>query len=137
TEVVKQEQPDRVSFNYGALVALSKHGCNQGACHGSPSGKGGFRLSLRAYDPVLDIETLVREAFNRRTNLYEPEKSLLLQKPLMEVAHGGGRRMKKDDVGYQVLRDWIEQGCQTDPADSPTCVKLDIYPRERILMRPA
>ncbi len=137
TEVVEQEKPNRVSFEYGALVALSKHGCNQGACHGSPSGKGGFRLSLRAYDPVFDIETLVREAFNRRTNLYEPEKSLLLQKPLMEVAHGGGRRLTKSDVGYTVLRDWIEQGCQVDPADAPKCVKLDIYPRERVLVRPA
>jgi hypothetical protein len=136
-EVVNQEIPDRVSFNYGTLAVLSKQGCNQGACHGSPSGKGGFRLSLRAYDPVLDIETLVREAFNRRTNLYEPEKSLLLQKPLMEVAHGGGRRLSKDDAGYQVLVDWIEQGGQADPADAPTCVKLDIYPRERILKRPA
>ncbi len=137
TEVVDQEQPNQISFEYGALVALSKHGCNQGACHGSPSGKGGFRLSLRAYDPVLDIETLVREAFNRRTNLLEPEKSLLLQKPLMEVAHGGGRRLKKGDIGYTVLRDWIEQGCQLDPAGAPKCVKLDIYPRERVLMRPA
>ncbi|HEY5315829.1 MAG TPA: hypothetical protein VIK18_25090, partial [Pirellulales bacterium] len=52
-----QQAADPVSFNYGALVALTKQGCNQGACHGSPSGKGGFRLSLRAYDPVLDTET--------------------------------------------------------------------------------
>jgi hypothetical protein len=136
-EVVGQETPDKISFNYGTLAVLSKQGCNQGACHGSPSGKGGFRMSLRAYDPVLDIETLVREAFNRRTNLYEPDKSLLLQKPLMEVAHGGGRRLSKDDAGYQVLIDWIEQGCQVDPAEAPTVVKLDIYPRQRILMRPA
>jgi hypothetical protein len=136
-EVVGQETPEQISFNYGTLAVLSKQGCNQGACHGSPSGKGGFRMSLRAYDPVLDMQTLVREAFNRRTNLYEPEKSLLLRKPLMEVAHGGGRRLTKDDLAYTVLRDWIEQGCQVDPAGAATCVKLDIYPRERILMRPA
>ena len=136
-EVASQEVPDKVSFNYGTLAVLSKQGCNSGACHGSPSGKGGFRLSLRAYDPALDIETLVREAFNRRTNLYEPEASLLLRKPLMEVAHGGGRRLKKSDPGYAVLRDWIAQGCQVDPADAPTCVKLEVYPRERILKRPA
>jgi len=136
-EISKFESPDAVSFNYGALAVLSKQGCNQGACHGSPSGKGGFRLSLRAYDPALDIETLVREAFNRRTNLYEPDASLLLRKPLMEVAHGGGRRMKKTDAGYAVLRDWIAQGCQLDPSGSPTVTKLEVYPRERILMRPA
>ncbi len=136
-EVTHQEQPDQVSFNYGTLAVLSKQGCNSGACHGSPSGKGGFRLSLRAYDSALDIETLVREAFNRRTNLYEPEASLMLRKPLMEVAHGGGRRLKKTDSGYEVLRDWIAQGCGVDPADAPTCVKLEVYPRERILKRPA
>lgn len=136
-EVGGQEAAEPVSFNYGTLAVLSKQGCNQGACHGSPSGKGGFRLSLRAYDSVLDIETLVREAFNRRTNLYEPENSLLLRKPLMEVAHGGGRRLKKTDSGYAVLRDWIAQGCQVDPAGAPECVKLEVYPRERILKRPA
>ena len=136
-EVSNQETPEVVSFNYGTLAVLSKQGCNSGACHGSPSGKGGFRLSLRAYDSALDIETLVREAFNRRTNLLEPELSLLLRKPLMEVAHGGGRRLKKNDSGYEVLRDWIAQGCQVDPASAPTCVKLEVYPRERILKRPA
>jgi len=136
-EVVRYEVADRTSFHYGTLVVLTKQGCNMGACHGSPSGKGGFRLSLRGYDSALDIETLVREAFNRRTNLYEPEQSLLLRKPLMEIAHGGGRRIKKTDPGYEVLRDWIAEGCQIDPPDSPTCVRLEVYPRERVLVHPA
>ncbi|HEX5445523.1 MAG TPA: DUF1549 domain-containing protein [Pirellulales bacterium] len=136
-EVSVQEKPERVSFNYGTLAALSKQGCNQGACHGSPSGKGGFRMSLRAYDPAVDTVTLVRESFNRRTNLFEPEKSLLLEKPLMQVAHGGGQRLHKEDASYAILRDWIAQGCQVDPPDAATCVKVDVYPRQRILHRPA
>ncbi len=136
-EVVKQDVPERVSFNYGALVALSKQGCNSGACHGSPSGKGGFRLSLRAYDAALDTLTLIREAYNRRTNIIEPEASLILRKPLMEVAHGGGRRMKRTDPAFAILRDWITQGCQADPADAPHCVKVEIYPRQRVFRRPA
>jgi hypothetical protein len=136
-EVSNQQTVEKVSFNYGALVALSKQGCNQGACHGSPSGKGGFRLSLRAYDPVLDTETLIRESFNRRSNIMEPDASLLLRKPLMEVAHGGGRRLAKGDPSYTILRDWIAQGCQVDPADAPTCVKVDVYPRQRVYHRPA
>ncbi len=65
-EVCGQQTVEPVSFQYGTLVALTKQGCNQGACHGSPSGKGGFRLSLRAYDPVFDSETLIREAFARQ-----------------------------------------------------------------------
>ncbi len=129
--------PDPVSFQYETLVALSKHDCNSGACHGAPSGKGGFRLSLRAYDPVLDEETLIREAFNRRTNVLEPEKSLLLRKPTMEVAHGGGRRMRQGDPGYEALRAWIAEGLKTDAADAPQCVKLEVYPQERTLHFPA
>jgi hypothetical protein len=135
--VANQETPEPVSFQFGTLVALSKQGCNSGACHGSPSGKGGFRMSLRAYDPVLDTETLVREMYNRRTNALEPQSSLLLRKPLMEVPHGGGRRMHKSDAAYTVLHDWIAQGLKLDPADAPTCTKLDVYPPLRILKRPA
>lgn len=135
--VTKQDTPDPISFQYGTLVALSKHGCNSGACHGSPSGKGGFRLSLRAYDAALDTTTLIREAYNRRTNPLDPEASLLLRKPLMEVAHGGGQRMRKGDPGHEILRQWIAEGLQTDPPAAPTCVKVDVYPRQRVLKRPA
>lgn len=136
-EVSGQESHDRVSFQYETLVALTKQGCNSGACHGSPSGKGGFRLSLRAYDPALDTETLVREAFNRRTNVYDPEASLLLRKPLMEVAHGGGRRLQADDPAYVVLRNWIAEGLQNDPPDAAQCTGIEIYPPQRILKYPA
>jgi hypothetical protein len=136
-EVSRQTQPDPVSFHYETLVALSKQGCNSGACHGSPSGKGGFRLSLRAYDPVLDTETLIREIYNRRTNVVQPELSLLLRKPLMEVAHGGGRRLKKTDPSYEILHNWIGEGLKLDAADAPTLVKVDVYPRMRIMKRPA
>ena len=52
------DQPMPVSFHLETLAALTKAGCNSGACHGSPSGKGGFRLSLRAYDSALDVVTL-------------------------------------------------------------------------------
>ncbi|MEX2121912.1 MAG: DUF1549 domain-containing protein [Pirellulales bacterium] len=136
-QVSNQQVAERVSFNYGTLVALSKQGCNSGACHGSPSGKAGFRLSLRAYDPALDTLTLIRESYNRRTNSFEPEKSLLLRKPLMQIAHGGGRRLRTTDPAYEILHDWIQQGCQLDPPDAPTCVRVDVYPRQRILHRPA
>ncbi|MEX0713939.1 MAG: DUF1549 domain-containing protein [Pirellulales bacterium] len=136
-QVSNQQVAERVSFNYGTLVALSKQGCNSGACHGSPSGKAGFRLSLRAYDPALDTLTLIRESYNRRTNSFQPEKSLLLRKPLMQIAHGGGRRLRTTDPAYEILHDWIQQGCQLDPPDAPTCVSVDVYPRQRILHRPA
>ncbi len=137
-EVSNQGQPQPVSFAYGALAALSKQGCNSGACHGSPSGKGGFRLSLRAFDSALDQLTLVREHVGRRTNPIEPERSLLLLKPLTKVSHGGGHRISPDDPAYQVLHDWIAEGCQVDTADQAHCVRLEVFPSSgRVLKRPA
>jgi hypothetical protein len=132
-----QQTPEVISFESGVLPALTKQGCNQGACHGSPSGKGGFRLSLRAYDPVLDTLTLVREAYTRRVDMIQPEASLLLAKPLMKVPHGGGRRIKVDDFSYEVLREWIAQGCRPDPEGAAQCLKIDVYPTQRELHRPA
>ena len=93
-----------ISFEWETLAALSKQGCNSGACHGSPSGKGGFRLSLRAFDSALDKLTLIREDLGRRTNALNPDESLLLNKPLMKVPHGGGQKLKKGEAAYDLLR---------------------------------
>ena len=136
--VENQDKPQPVSFLYDTLAALSKNSCNAGACHGSPSGKGGFRLSLRAFDPKLDELTLIREDFGRRTNSLDPENSLLLLKPLMKVAHGGGRQIRADDPAYDVIRDWISEGCKMDAADTARPVKIDVYPKSgRVLKKPA
>ncbi len=127
------EQLSDVSFGNEVLAALTRASCNMGACHGSPSGKGGFRLSLRGYDPALDIMTLRTEYFGRRTNILEPEESLVLKKPLMEIAHGGGRRLSTTDEAYTVLRNWIAEGMKLDPPELPRVVKLEVYPPSRVL----
>ena len=137
-DVAGQNEPQPVSFQYGTLVALSKQGCNSGACHGSPSGKGGFRMSLRAFDSKLDEYTLLREEFGRRTAPLDPDNSLLLLKPLMKVSHGGGVKLSTYDPAYAVLRNWIAEGCRIDGPDAPTCVGIRVTPGEnRVLMRPA
>jgi hypothetical protein len=125
--------PHPVSFKNEALAALSKAGCNAGACHGSPSGKGGFRLSLRAFDPPLDILTLRSEFFGRRTNSLKPSESLLLQKPLMEVAHGGGRRLTKGGPAWSALHNWIGEGLQIDKPDTRSLTRIEILPKKRVL----
>ncbi len=124
-----------VQFESEVLVALSKQGCNSGACHGSPSGKGGFRLSLRAFDLKLDELTLIREDFGRRVNLIEPAKSLLLTKPMMKVAHGGGRQLHKEDEAYTILHEWITRGAQADPAETPRVTRLEVFPSEKQIRR--
>ncbi len=121
----------RPAFESEVLVALSKQGCNSGACHGSPSGKGGFRLSLRAFDLPLDELTLIREDFGRRINQIEPERSLVLLKPLMKVSHGGGKRLHQEDAAYAILKDWIAAGATADPPDAPRCVRLEIHPKKK------
>ena len=135
-QVANIAKPHATQFENDVLVALSKQGCNSGACHGSPSGKGGFRLSLRAFDKQLDQVTLLREEFGRRINPLEPEKSLLLQKPLMKVGHGGGMQLHKHDPAYEVLRAWIAEGAKLDPPETARCVKLELYPStKRVLNR--
>ncbi len=52
--------PRPVSFRRDVIPALSQSGCNTGACHGTPTGKGGFRLSLRGYLPDQDFAVLSR-----------------------------------------------------------------------------
>ena len=130
--VTGMEMPAPVSFKNETLAALTKAGCNMGACHGSPSGKAGFRLSLRAFDPPLDLLTLRTEFYGRRTNVMAPEESLILRKGLMEVAHGGGKRLTKGDPAYTALRDWIGEGMQVDAPTVPDLVKIEVSPKKRV-----
>lgn len=127
---------DRVPFHEGVLAALSRQGCSAGACHGSPTGKGGFRLSLRGFDPVLDEQTLIREDFGRRVNPHDPESSLLLLKPLMSVSHGGGQKLRKTDPAYAILRDWIAQGARADSAGAIASLKIEVQPKQAELRHP-
>src|SRR5688572_6911395 len=83
---------DPVSFSRDVVPALTRAGCNSGACHGSFQGRGGFRLSLLGFDPQADFDSLTREARGRRIFPALPEQSLLLLKPTGTVAHGGGKR---------------------------------------------
>ncbi len=128
------ESPRRIDFESEVLVALSKQGCNSGACHGSPSGKGGFRLSLRAFDKPLDELTLIREDFGRRVNPLDAKQSLLLLKPLMRVSHGGGVQLHQEDAAYKILRDWIEGGAAADPVGTPRIAKLEVYPQQKLVL---
>lgn len=112
--------PDPVDFSTDVIAALSKAGCNSGACHGSPQGKNGFRLSLRGFDPSLDYATLTHEDFGRRANPTNPDESLILKKALAELPHLGGRRFRRTDPEYQILHGWIESGCRPSPAPVAT-----------------
>ena len=128
---------DPVKFQTEVLAVLTKQGCNAGSCHGAPEGKGGFALSMLAYAPHNDAQSLIRDGHARRTTPIQPEESLLLRKPMLRVPHVGGKRLRKTDAAWQVLTDWISAGAKQDAADSPTCVQLTVYPpRARVLRLP-
>jgi len=80
-------------FGREVVPVLYKLGCSAGACHGSFSGKGGFRLSLFAADPIADYRE-VRGGFGRRMNHQFPDNSLLLLKPTGRLVHGGGVKLQ-------------------------------------------
>jgi len=126
--VVAENEASNVSLRNEVIPVLSRQGCSSGACHGSPKGKGGFRLSLRGFDLALDETTLRGEFFARRVSVLNPDASLLLRKPLMQIPHAGGRRLDPNSVTHNVLRDWIAQGRQTDSAVAPRCTELKLYP---------
>jgi hypothetical protein len=124
--------PDPVNFRTDAIAALGKAGCNQGACHGSPQGKNGFRLSLRGFNPDLDFLTLTHESSARRTNSLAPETSLLLLKGSAQVPHQGGVRFRPADSAYRTLRNWIAEGCR-DAGVPRKVVRLEVLPEHRRL----
>src|SRR5262249_42757273 len=130
------ERPAPVSFRRDVMPAFSQAGCNMGACHGTPTGKGGFRLSLRGYLPDQDFEILAREVGGRRINPIAAETSLILRKPLGEVPHEGGLRLSRSAKTYEFLHDWIQEGAKDDPK-APLAVGLEILPESRVLRGPA
>ena len=122
------DRDDPIRFRHETLAVITKQGCNAGSCHGSPDGKGGFSLSLFAFDPEIDKRALVRGGFNRRTNVYDPDQSLILKKPLLRIPHVGGKRLRTSDVAYRILRDWIHEGARDNAADLPECTGIEIRP---------
>ena len=122
-----------VSFQNEVMAVLSKAGCNLGTCHGNARGKGGFQISLRGQDPSGDFAILTRDWSSRRTNVSEPDLSLMLLKPTQQIAHEGGQRFEMDSAEYRMLRDWIATGMPFDPGDAPKLVKLTVTPREAFL----
>jgi hypothetical protein len=131
------DKPRPVSFRHDLVASLNVGGCNAGACHGTPSGKNGFRLSLRGYDPAADYLQLTRDVLGRRTDRLTPSASLILQKALARVPHEGGQRFQPSSVPAQMFRAWLAEGLQDDPADLPTLKGITVLPGARVLKDPA
>lgn len=120
-------------FGRHVLPVLSKAGCNSGACHGALAGKGGFKLSLRGYNPLVDWASITKHARGRRVELADPGRSLLIAKPTMTLPHKGGLRLERGSDDYQLIVDWIRDGTPSPTSDDATLVSLDVFPDQATL----
>lgn len=130
---VRDVQPEpKIDYDLQVRPLFSKAGCNMGACHAAQYGQGGFKLSVFAFAPDEDYAEIVRDAQQRRINRLEPERSLLLQKPTMQIPHGGGRRLEAGSRDYQLLAAWIRGGTPGPRKDSPQVTKVAVTPTQRV-----
>jgi hypothetical protein len=120
-----------VDFDTQILPILTKAGCNAGACHGSATGRGGFKLSLYGSDPASDYQAIARQWEGRRINLAFPERSLLVLKPTEQMEHGGGGRLDADGRGAARLLEWIEAGAPR--AATRRLTHFDVSPSSHVV----
>ncbi|MBI3821926.1 MAG: DUF1553 domain-containing protein [Planctomycetes bacterium] len=135
--VRSMEKPQPVSFRNEVIASLNVGGCNSGACHGTPTGKNGFKLSLRGYDPASDFVQLTRDVYGRRTDRLNPESSLVMQKSLGRVSHEGSVRFPHSSIACQTIMTWMSEGLTDDPTTLPSVKKVDVLPGQRILNAPS
>lgn len=136
------------SFQRDIGGILTKRGCNQAACHGSPKGRGGFKLSANALYPKDDYEWITKGGVYQvltaevkgeripRVNVGKPEASLLLAKPTMTVPHGGGKRLEKDSDDYRTILEWVKNGAPygaESGGKEPKLLRLEASPSMAVL----
>ena len=122
------DENSKVSFRHDVMPVLSKAGCNGGGCHGALAGKGGFRLSLNAYDPATDYYNITRENRGRRIEFAAPATSLFVTKPTAAVRHKGGKVLHEKSEAYRILTRWIQHGAPGPSDNDPTIKKFEISP---------
>lgn len=132
-EVQSVEAAPPINFPNDIVPLFTKHGCNGGGCHGKADGQNGFRLSLFGYEPQEDYEHLVHEARGRRLFPAAPEHSLIVQKAVGDIPHGGGTRMELNSYATRMLSVWMKQGMPYGKAEDPTITHISVFPKERIM----
>ncbi len=128
-----EEQP--VSFVNQVVPVFTKAGCNGGGCHGKSGGQNGFRLSLLGFEPEEDYRYLVHESRGRRVFPGSPAYSLLLRKATGELPHGGGQRLERGSMDYDLIRRWIGQGMPYGSAEDPVVESIEVFPESRVMSR--
>ena len=124
--------PTRADFERDVLPVLTRAGCNAGTCHASQYGKGGFVLSVMAFDPEVDFNSIAIASRGRRICPTNPDGSLLLGKASNRIPHGGGTRLAKDSADYALLATWIAAGAPGPAGSSVAVTGLEVEPAKRV-----
>ena len=145
--VVDRKKVGSLAFETDVIGLLTKHGCNGSVCHGSVTGRAGFKLSLNGLQTREDYRWIVEGGGYQvltdkpkgerkpRINLDHAEASLFLLKPSLGVSHGGGKRFSTDSEDYQVLLNWIQQGAayECQECESVKLEKVEVFPSQVVL----
>jgi len=108
--VVRHARKDQMLASFETNVWSLRFRCMNCHTEGTPQNdklrkENGDRVAwFKKAGPVATMEYLLG---SKLINLAEPEKSLLLTKPLGEVKHGGGIKFALGDQGYKSMRAWI------------------------------
>jgi len=130
--VARAKDAAELRFRTDVLPVFTKVGCNTGKCHGSASGKDGFRLSLFGYDPEGDYFRITRELGGRRVNLATPDDCVLVNKATGKVPHTGGKRIEPGTENHALVVRWLEAGAPRDPKGTAKPVGIEVFPKEAV-----
>ena len=135
-KVVNAKAPAKVEFVNDVMPILARAGCNSTACHGSPVGKGGFKLSLFGYEPDADYVAIAKDASGKRIDPKDPAKSLFLTKAIGAVAHGGGMRFKAGSPEYTTILTWLKDGAEGIGEFETRVKQVQVLPEQPWMPRP-
>ncbi len=119
---------DEVTFEADIQPLLTRFGCNAGACHGKSRGQNGFALSLLGFDSDFDHNALVHQSKGRRISPAAPDRSLLIQKAMGTVPHGGGARFANGSKAHKLFTAWVAAGAPRTPGDAPQLKRVVVEP---------
>jgi hypothetical protein len=110
-EVIRHARKDRLLESFENNIWSMRFRCMSCHTEGTPQNQKlvrehGERVAwFKAAGPEATLDALLKA---KLIDVKEPEKSLLLLKPLNAVKHGGGQKIQVGDQGYKAIRSFIE-----------------------------
>jgi hypothetical protein len=112
SEVIRHSRKDRLLESFEQNIWAMRFRCMGCHAEGTPQcdknvKEHSARVAwMKKEGAEATMKYLIKDA--KLLDMKEPEKSLLLQKPLAAVKHGGGVKFLEGDLGYQAFRAWLE-----------------------------